>query len=376
MKDVISLGVGEPDFATPWRIREAAIYSLEHGQTTYTGNAGLLALRQRIAALLRDRYGVAYDPETEILVTTGVSEGLDLAYRAILNPGDEVISIEPSYVSYDPGIRFAGGEPVAVSTSGDDEFRLRVEHVAAAISPRTKALMLSYPCNPTGATQTRSDLQALVDLAVRHDLYIVSDEIYDRLTYIGEHVCVASLPGAKERTVLLNGFSKAYAMTGWRIGYVCAPVEVLQAMLKIHQYTALCASHTAQRAAIEAIDHAEEDVRAMVAEYDRRRRFFVRGLRSAGLRCHEPRGAFYAFPYVAHTGLSSEEFATALLEEERVAVVPGNAFGPAGEGYVRCSYATSLDHLEQAVDRIARFVAHRGAAAEARREPALEGARS
>lgn len=376
MKDVISLGVGEPDFVTPWRIREAAIYSLEHGQTTYTGNAGLLALRERIAGLLRARYAVSYDPETEILVTTGVSEGLDLAYRALLNPGDEVITTEPCYVSYDPGIRFAGGVPVPVATRGEDDFRLHVEQVAAAVTPRTKAIMLCYPCNPTGATQTRQDLQAVVDLAVRHDLYLISDEIYDRLTYVGEHTCVASLPGARERTILLNGFSKAYAMTGWRIGYLCAPPSILQVMLKIHQYTTLCASHTAQRAAIEALDNAETDVQSMLAEYDRRRRYFVRGLRAAGLRCHEPRGAFYAFPYVAHTGMTSEEFAAALLDEERVAVVPGSAFGPSGEGYVRCSYATSLDQLDKALARIARFVARRRGATEPTYSAALEGARS
>ncbi len=376
MKDVISLGVGEPDFVTPWRIREAAIYSLERGQTTYTANAGLPSLRERIAGHLRGLYGVEYDPATEIIVTTGVSEGLDLTYRAVLNPGDEVIFIEPSYVSYDPGIRFAGAVPVPVSTHGDDDFRLRVEQVEAAITPRTKAIMLCYPCNPTGATQSREDLQALVDLAVRHDLYLISDEIYDRLTYVGEHTCLASLPGAHERTILLNGFSKAYAMTGWRVGYVCAPAAIAEGMYKIHQYTALCASQMAQRAAIEALDNAEHDVRSMVAEYDRRRRYFVRGLRSAGLRCHEPRGAFYAFPFVAHTGLSSEEFATALLDEERVAVVPGSAFGPAGEDYVRCSYATGLGHLEEAVDRIARFVARRASMAIAHDRPALEGART
>jgi aminotransferase len=356
LEGVISLGIGEPDFVTPWRIREAAIFAIEKGYTTYTSNSGLLELRKLISAHLKNRYGVSYDHDSEIIVTVGVSEGMDVALRAILNPGDEVIYVEPCYVSYSPCIAFAGGVPVAVSSSGDENFRVEVSQIAAAITPRTKAILLCYPSNPTGATQSREDLQAIVDLAVKHDLYIVSDEIYDRLTYKGEHVCVASLPGAKDRTILLNGFSKAYAMTGWRLAYACAPPEISAAILKIHQYSMLCASNMAQRAGIEALKYAENDVKEMVADYDRRRRYFVRGLNRIGLPCAEPTGAFYAFPSIKQTGLSSEEFAERLLHEVRVAVVPGNAFGGCGEGYVRCSYATSMAHLEEALIRMERFL--------------------
>jgi len=360
MTDVISLGVGEPDFVTPWRIREAAIYAIERGHTSYTSNAGLPELREAISHHLFDLYSVRYDPGPEVVVTVGVSEGLDLALRALLNPGEEVVFVEPCYVSYLPGIRFAGGVPVAVPSYGEDGFRVRAEKLEAAITPRTKAILLCYPSNPTGATQSREDLQAIVDIAERHDLYLIADEIYDRLTYAGTHTCLASLPGAWERTILLNGFSKAYAMTGWRIAYVCAPRAIAQAILKIHQYTMLCASHIAQRAAIEALKNAENDVQEMVADYDRRRRFFVRGLNAIGLDCHEPAGAFYAFPSIARFGLSSEEFAERLLHEERVAVVPGNAFGESGEGYVRCSYATSLEQLEEALTRMRRFAERHG----------------
>jgi aminotransferase len=356
MEDVISLGVGEPDFVTPWRIREAAIYAIERGQTTYTSNSGLLPLRQEIGAHLFGRYGVRYDPATEIIATVGVSEGLDLALRALLNPGDEVLFVEPCYVSYHPCIQFAGGVPVPIPSFGSDGFRVRPEEIESRITPRTKAILLCYPSNPTGATQTREDLQTLVDIAVAHDLYILSDEIYDRLTYVGEHTCVASLDGARERTVLLNGFSKAYAMTGWRIAYTCAPRSISESMLKVHQYSMLCASHISQAAALEALLHAEHDVQDMVADYDQRRRFFVRGLNAIGLDCYEPNGAFYAFPSIRRTGLTSEEFAERLLMEEHVAVVPGNAFGASGEGYVRCSYATGLAELEEALVRMERFV--------------------
>jgi len=356
MPDAISLGVGEPDFVTPWRIREAAIHAIERGYTTYTSNAGLLELREAIAAHLESRYGVVYDPATEILITVGVSEGLDLALRALLNPGDEVLHFQPGYVSYLPGIRFAGGVPVAVQTTAEDGFRIRPEALSAAISPRTKAILLAYPNNPTGATLSRDEVVAVARFAVEHDLYLISDEIYSRLTYGCEHTCAASVPGARDRTVVLNGFSKAYAMTGWRVGYVCAPPSIAECILKLHQYTMLCAPHMAQKAAVEALRHGENDVRQMVAEYDRRRRFFVRGLNAIGLECHEPRGAFYAFPSVRATGLTSEEFATRLLHEERVAVVPGNAFGQTGEGHIRCSYATSMAMLEQALERMARFV--------------------
>lgn len=359
MKDVVSLGVGEPDFVTPWRIREAAIYSIERGYTTYTSNAGLPELRELVSAHLEALYDVSYDPYEEIVITVGVSEGLDLALRTLLNPGDEVIYAEPCYVSYAPGISFAGGVGVPVVTRGEDGFRLHPDAVEAAISERTKAILLCYPGNPTGATQTREDLQRIMDLAVQHDLYVISDEIYDRLTYLGKHTCVASLEGARERTVLLNGFSKAYAMTGWRVAYVCAPQPVIEGLLKIHQYAMLCAPHVAQLAAIEALRNAESDVREMVREYDRRRRFFVSGLNSIGLTCSEPKGAFYAFPSIAASGLSSEEFAERLLYDERVAVVPGTAFGPSGEGYIRCSYAAGLEQLEEALVRMERFMKRR-----------------
>lgn len=356
MENIISLGVGEPDYVTPWRIREAGIWSLERGFTTYTSNSGLLRLRERICEHLQFRYGARYDPVTECLITVGVSEGLDVAMRVLLNPGDEVIVPEPCYVSYIPGVEFAGGVAVPVKTDAEDGFRLRADRVAAAITPRTKALLLGSPANPTGATQSRADLQRLVELANQHDFYLVSDEIYDRLTYVGEHTCLGSLPGARERTVVLNGFSKAYAMTGWRVGYACAPAPIASLMTRVHQYTMLCAPHIAQLAAIEALENAESDVVEMVEDYDRRRRFFVNGLNQIGLDCYEPRGAFYAFPSIRRSGLSSEEFAERLLMEERVAVVPGSAFGPSGEGHVRCSYATALPQLESALERIARFL--------------------
>ncbi|MGC8666576.1 MAG: aminotransferase class I/II-fold pyridoxal phosphate-dependent enzyme [Chthonomonadales bacterium] len=359
MKDVISLGVGEPDFVTPWRIREAAIYSIERGYTTYTSNAGLPELRELVSAHLEALYDVSYDPYEEIVITVGVSEGLDLALRTLLNPGDEVIYPEPCYVSYAPGIAFAGGVGVPVITRGEDAFRLNPDAVEAAVTERTKAILLCYPGNPTGATQTPEDLQRIVDIAARYDLFLISDEIYDRLTYRGKHTCVASLNGARERTVLLNGFSKAYAMTGWRVAYVCAPPPVIEGLLKIHQYAMLCAPHVAQLAAIEALRNAESDVRDMVREYDRRRRFFVAGLNAIGLTCAEPAGAFYAFPSIAAAGLSSEEFAERLLYDERVAVVPGTAFGSCGEGYVRCSYAASLEQLEEALVRMERFMKRR-----------------
>ncbi len=356
MENVISLGVGEPDFVTPWRIREAGIWALEHGYTSYTSNSGLLALRQRICADLAGSYGADYNPETECLITVGVSEGLDLALRVLLNPGDEVIVPEPCYVSYIPCVQFAGGVAVPVPTDACDGFRLKADRIEAAITPRTKALLIGSPANPTGATQSRTDLQRLVELANRHDFYLVSDEIYARLTYTGEHTCLGTLPGARPRTVVLNGFSKSYAMTGWRVGYVCAPAPVSALMLRVHQYTMLCAAHMAQLAAVEALDHAENDVQAMVQDYDRRRRLFVSGLNRIGLDCPPPNGAFYAFPSVRRFGLSSEEFAERLLHEEKVAVVPGSAFGPSGEGHIRCSYATALSALEEALARMQRFV--------------------
>lgn len=356
MKDVISLGVGEPDFVTPWSIREAAIYSLEQGQTTYTSNYGLLELRQQIGSYLNRLYGVHYKPDDEILVTVGVSEGMDLAMRAILDAGDEVIVPEPCYVSYKPCVSLAGGTPVSIPTTHEQAFRVSVDQIAAVATDRTKAILLGYPSNPTGATMPREDMAAIVDYAHRRNWYIISDEIYDRLTYDEEHICVASLPGGYERTITLNGFSKAYAMTGWRIGYACAPAPILHEMMKIHSYTMLCAPITGQKAAIEALRTGESAVRDMVVEYNRRRRFIVSGLNNMGLKCHMPSGAFYAFPSIESTGLLAEEFAEKLLFEERVAVVPGTAFGAGGEKHIRCSYATGMDKLEIALSRMQSFL--------------------
>lgn len=356
MEDVISLGVGEPDFVTPWRIREACIYALEKGYTTYTSNYGLLELRELIAAYIKRHHGVKYDPTNQILVTVGVSEGVDLAMRAILEPGDEVIVPEPSFVAYKPCVIFAGGIPVPVATTPETGFTPTPEQIESAITPRTRAIMLSYPCNPTGATMSGPALQAIVDIAKQRDLYIVTDEIYDKLVYGVEHTCAASLNGAYERTIYLNGFSKAFAMTGWRIGYAAANPDVIEAMMKIHQYIMMCAPITAQMAAIEALKNSEGDMVEMVRQYDRRRRLIVGALNEMGLECFEPHGAFYAFPSVKSTGLSSEEFAERLLAEEKVAVVPGNAFGECGEGFIRCSYATALPNIQQAMRRMARFV--------------------
>jgi aminotransferase len=356
MDDVISLGVGEPDFVTPWRAREAGIYALERGYTTYTSNAGVLELREAICADLSGRHGARYDPASECLVTAGVSEGLDLALRVLLEPGDEVIVPDPCYVAYGPCVSFAGGTPVPVPTDGADGFRLHADLVAAAITERTKALLLCSPANPTGAVQSRDDLAALVRLAVEHDLYLISDEIYERLSYTSPHTCVSALPGAFERTVLLGGFSKAHAMTGWRVGYLCAPAGISELVYRIHQYTMLCAPHVSQMAALEALRSGDDDVAEMVADYDRRRRLFVKGLVEVGLDCAEPGGAFYAFPSVARSGLDSQTFAERLLHAERVAVVPGDVFGSRGEGYVRCCYATALPLLEEALERIGRFL--------------------
>ena len=356
MDDVISLGVGEPDFVTPWHVREAGIYALENGYTTYTSNAGLPRLRELICADLAARYGADYSPDGECLITTGVSEGLDLALRVLLNPGDEVIVPEPCYVAYEPCVAFAGGVPVRVPTRWEDDFAIDAEVVAAAITPRTKAIVLGSPANPTGAVQPRSALEALVRLAEQHDLYIVSDEIYDRLTYTGAHTCLGTLPGARERTVLLGGFSKAHAMTGWRVGWICAPRPVAELCVRVHQYTMLCAPHVSQLAAVEALSGPDDAVQSMVADYDRRRRVFVKGLREIGLDTPEPQGAFYAFPSIRRSGLDSETFAEQLLRAEHVAVVPGSVFGPSGEGHVRCSYATALPQLEEALVRIDRFL--------------------
>ncbi len=356
MDDVISLGVGEPDYVTPWRVREAGIAALEGGLTTYTSNAGLPELRDAICEDLDRRYGVGYRPDTECLITSGVSEGLDLALRVLLEPGDEVLIPEPCYVAYGPCVAFAGGTPVYVPTSSADGFRLHADAVEAAVTSRTKAILIGSPANPTGAVQDRADLAALVGVAVRHDLYLVSDEIYERLSYTAAHTCLASLPGAADRTVLLGGFSKAHAMTGWRVGFLCAPAPIAELAGRIHQYTMLCAADVSQAAAVEALRGGDADVRQMVADYDRRRRFFVTGLREIGLDCPEPGGAFYAFPSIARTGLTSQEFAERLLLAEHVAVVPGDVFGVSGEGHVRCCYATALPQLEEALTRMGRFL--------------------
>lgn len=352
---VISLGVGEPDFVTPWAIREAAIYSIEKGRTTYTSNYGLLELRELIASHIYGRYGVDYNAGDEILVTVGVSEGMDLAMRAILDPGDEVIVPEPCYVSYKPCVFLAGGVPVSLPTSPATRFIPTMAQLEACLSPRTKAILLGYPSNPTGAILPKGRLEEIVAFAEKHDLFLISDEIYDRLTYEGVHVSASSIPGARDRTILLNGFSKAYAMTGWRLGYACGPSDVIGAMTKIHSYTMLCAPIVAQKAAIEALKSGEPSVCSMHDQYNRRRRLIVAGFGDIGLACHMPQGAFYAFPSIESTGLTSEQFAEKLLFEEKVAVVPGDAFGAGGEGHIRCSYATSIDKIEMALARIRRF---------------------
>jgi aminotransferase len=363
MEDVISLGVGEPDFGTAWRVREAAIYGLERGRTNYTANSGLLELRTAIAASLTARYGLEYDPEHELLITVGVSEGLDLALRALLDPGDEVLIPDPAYVAYPPCVSLAGGVPVWVPAPAEDGFIPRADALERAITPRTRVLLLNYPGNPTGAVPDRPALDAIAQVVRRHGLVVVSDEIYDRLSYDAPHVPFATLPGMLERTLLLNGFSKTYGMTGWRVGYAAGPPPLIAAMTRIHQYTALCASRQAQEAAIEALRVPERDVQATVDDYALRRQTIVSGLNRLGLTCHMPAGAFYAFPSIAATGLSAYDFATALLHEARVAVVPGDAFGPGGAGHVRCAYATSLPQIEAALDRIDRFLDRRPVAA-------------
>ena len=360
MKGVISLGVGEPDFVTPWHIREASIYSLEKGYTMYTSNWGLLELREAVAADIEGSYGLRYNPKDEILITVGVSEAMDLAMRACLTPGDEVLIPEPTYVSYAPCAIMAGGVPVYLPTGMDNSFRITADQVEKAITPKTRVLLLGYPNNPTGAVMEREELLKIAEVAKAHDLIVVSDEIYDHLTYIGEHTCVAALPDLQERTILLNGFSKAYAMTGWRVGYAAGNGDLIGAMTKIHQYTMLCASITAQMAALEALKNGKPAMRRMVENYNRRRRLVMQAFTDMGLPCFEPGGAFYAFPQVSVCGITSEEFAEELLKQEQVALVPGNAFGPSGDGFVRVSYAASLDDLSEAFRRISRFVRRYG----------------
>ncbi len=354
---VVSLGIGEPDFVTPWHIREAAIYSLEQGRTGYTSNLGSPALREAIAGYVGKHFGVAYDGKTEVIVTVGVSEAIDLALRALLDPGDEVVFHEPCYVSYSPSITLAHGVPVAVPTRAADGFSLRAETLAAAITPRSKVLMLNFPTNPTGATMPAGELEAIAELCRRHDLIVLTDEIYSELLYDGgHHVSIASLPGMRERTILLHGFSKAFAMTGWRIGYACAPVELTEAMMRIHQYGILCASITSQDAALEALRHGAPEMERMRRDYEGRRNLIVKGLNELGLPCHRPAGAFYVFPDIRPSGLTSQEFALRLLREHKVAVVPGTAFGPGGEGFVRCSYAAGLPQIKEALKRLGEFV--------------------
>ena len=357
MDDVISLGVGEPDFVTPWSIRESCVYGLEQGYTSYTANRGMPELRQEIVNLFKRRYNVDYEANTDVLVTVGVSEALDIAMRAILSPGDEVLIPEPCYVSYQACTTLAGGIPVAVPAKIENEFRITPAELEEHVTKKTKALLIGYPNNPTGAIMTRKDLEAVADFAEKHDLIVISDEIYGDLTYGDEeHVCFSSLPRMKDRTILLNGFSKAYAMTGWRIGYALGNPTVIAAMTKIHQYTMLCAPITAQIAAVEALRHGEKYMKKMVAEYDRRRRLIYDGLTKMGLECFEPKGAFYIFPSIKSTGYTSDEFAEKLLTTEHVALVPGSAFGQCGEGHVRCSYATAIDKISEALNRIENFL--------------------
>lgn len=356
MTDAISLGVGEPDFLTPWHIRDAGVYALEKGFTKYTSNAGMADLRREISAYLYRRYGLSYDPLHEIIVTVGGSEAIDLGLRCLINPGDEVIIPQPAFVCYGPLTRMAGGEPVYVETRAEDEFRLTPEALRTAITPRTKALVLPYPCNPTGGIMAREDLEAIAQVLRETEIMVLSDEIYAELTYGQRHVSIAAIPGMAERTVLVNGFSKSHAMTGWRMGYVCAPGEIVRQMLKLHQFGIMSAPTVSQYAAIEALRSGDGDIEEMRESYDARRRFLVDGLRSLGLACFEPKGAFYVFPDIRSTGLSSEEFCERLLLQEKVAVIAGNAFGESGEGFVRCCYATCMQALDEALKRIGRFL--------------------
>ena len=357
MDDVISLGVGEPDFDTPWHIRDEGIYSLEKGRTFYTSNSGLKELRMEIAAYLQRTQGLEYHYLSQIFVTVGGSEAIDLAMRAMINPGDEVLIPQPSYVSYEPCVVMADGKPVVIELKEENQFRLTPEELEAAITPKTKILVMPFPNNPTGAIMEREDLEKLVPIIEKHDLFVVSDEIYGELTYGGKkHVSIAALPGMQERTILINGFSKAYAMTGWRLGYACGPKEVIRQMVKIHQYCIMCAPTTSQYAAVEALRNGDEDVRRMRESYDERRRFVLFTLKEMGLPCFEPEGAFYVFPCIKEFGMTSDEFATRLLQEEKVAIVPGTAFGNCGEGYLRISYAYSIESLKKALKRLENYV--------------------
>lgn len=358
MENAISLGVGEPDFETPWHIREAAISSLEKGHTSYSSNTGMLELREAVSDYLDEKYSTKYDPKTQIVITIGASEGIDIALMAIINPGDEVLVIEPSYVSYKPCVSMCGGVPVPVVTYEENDFRVTPKEIENKITPKTKAIILPYPNNPTGGIMEIDDLAAISKVIIEHDLFVISDEIYSELTYGTKHVSIASLPGMYERTVVLNGFSKAFAMTGWRLGFACGPEEMIFNMNKIHQYIAMCAPTPSQYAGIEALtsEQREEDIAVMRDAYDERRRVMVDGFRQMGLSCFEPKGAFYVFPSIKKTGMTSDEFCEKLLFSEKVAVVPGTAFGECGEGFIRCSYAYSIENIERALYRIWSFV--------------------
>ena len=356
MPDAISLGVGEPDFDTPWHIRDEGIYSLERGRTFYTSNSGLKELREEIGRYLKRRIQTSYDPDKEIVITVGGSEGIDMAFRAMLNPGDEVLIPQPSYVSYHPCAVLADGVPKVIELKAENEFRLTKEELLEAVTDKTKILVLPFPNNPTGAIMEKTDLEEIARIVIEKDLYVLSDEIYSELSYKGEHVSIASLPGMKERTILINGFSKAYAMTGWRLGYACGPAEIIKQMTKIHQYAIMCAPTNSQYAAVEALRNGDEDVQRMREAYDQRRRFLIHAFREMGLECFEPFGAFYVFPCIKEFGMSSEEFAERFLAAEKVAVVPGTAFGDCGEGFLRISYAYSLEDLKVALGRLEKFV--------------------
>ncbi|MGD8189608.1 aminotransferase class I/II-fold pyridoxal phosphate-dependent enzyme [Brevibacillus ginsengisoli] len=355
-KDTIALGVGEPDFVTPEKVREACTQALREGRTKYTSNAGLMELREELSTYFSSSFDLSYDPEQEIIVTVGSSEAVDLALRAVINPGDEVLIPAPSYIAYEPITQLHGGKVVEVSATAEEQFKLTPQALQAVITPRSKVLMINYPSNPTGTVMTEQDWLPILEIIIKHNLVVISDEVYAELTYGRKHVSIASLPGMKERTIVISGFSKAFAMTGWRVGYACGPRELIAGMLKIHQYTAMCAPTIAQIAALESLRHGLAAKDEMMASYNERRKLFVAGLNAIGLACHEPEGAFYAFPSIASTGLSSEQFALRLLEEAKVAVVPGHVFGSGGEGFIRCSYATSLVDLEKALERMGRFM--------------------
>ena len=356
MDNVISLGVGEPDFDTPWHIRDEGIYALEQGKTFYTSNAGLKELRQEISYYQKRTQGIEYEPLSEVLVTVGGSEAIDIGLRAMINQGDEVIIPQPAYVSYYPCALLAGAKPVIINLKAGNDFRLTAEELLNAVTPKTKVLILPYPNNPTGAIMEREDLEKIAKICIEKDIYVMSDEIYSALTYKGKHVSIAALDGMKERTILINGFSKAYAMTGWRLGYACGPAEIIKQMTKIHQFAIMCAPTTSQYAAVEALKNGDDDVRLMRGAYNQRRRFLMNAFKEMGLECFEPYGAFYVFPCIKEFGMTSEEFATKFLEEERVAAVPGSAFGESGEGYLRISYAYSIENLKEAMTRLARFI--------------------